>query len=362
MTYLDTPRKDQGMNQSDIDREIDRWVEVFNAGTVMRNHYEDLKALEQDWYKFNSMCYEHKVLANSLAYKLYGMKNEEIYYKFRHYFLIHEDIKDQRDNLTYDASLKEDFTLDQNIEDDYSNKDQQAMQTTRKTGYYIILDKNSSPDDLNNQLYKFRSMDHDKKVKADTFSLSIYGKKNEDRYAEMMPKLLAAQDVEDPDYSNMSYDPLQEEVKLESSPKNSLIQQYEYIREQLVMNEINFTDCAILLESVKDIKPVTALEDWYRSFLLESIEKKLQEDTSKILGHLRGYTPPLLIEEMENLGVFSGENNFFGPGKDNTPTDWFASYQAQSIGLKPKQNICGYKWQNRIRFLANGLQTDNQTK
>lgn len=380
LATIETPRQDHGMTQEDIDKEIDKWISQFGGeDIVMRNHYESLDALEKDWYLYQSMCYEHKVLSNNVAYRLYGMKNEDIYYKMKVWFLKHDEIPDSRFDVQIHAprSFQEIYDIDVIGDMSPDPKDTQARLITQDTGYYIITNQNSSPEELNKQLYKFRSMSKDKQVKADTFSLQIYGKKNEDRYAEMMPKLLAQQDIPDIDYNHphyldnddieelhpdVYYDPMEREVEVftESNFGNSVLGQYEAVREQIALDEsLSITDYAILLESVKDVQPTTILENWYRGFLIDTIEDKVHNLISSVLGNLRGMTAPLEPEQMMSLGVFS-DNNYFGPGKQNTLSDWFTNYQAQSIGLKPKMNLFGTDWTNKIRFLANGLEDTKQ--
>ena len=80
MPTLDTPLRDS--KQDDIDREIDNWEEKFTSGMILRNHYNSEKDLEADWRKYQDQYYELKCLANNMAYRFYGVKNEEIYYKF----------------------------------------------------------------------------------------------------------------------------------------------------------------------------------------------------------------------------------------------------------------------------------------
>lgn len=373
LASIETPRQDAGMSQEDIDKEIDKWIEQYTDDIVLRNHYDSLDALEKDWYLFQSMCYEHKVLSNNVAYRLYGMKNEEIYYKLKRWFITHEEIKDERDNVITYAPRTEPVNEDWEYIDDFEDidpQDKRAMEMTKDTGYYIITNRNRSPEDLEKQLYKFRSMDHDKKVKADTMSIQIYGKKNEERYSELMPKLLYQQNVDDPDYSNTIYDahvdyePLQEEVVLTSKykPPTSILGLYENMRDYMNRKDVSLTECAILLNTIKDVQPTTILESWYKNFIVGVVITKINDEVKSSNCFLAGYGAPLRVEEMEDLGIFSGENNFFGPGKQNTPSDWFNNYKALSIGLKPKMDICGTDWNNRIRFLANGLENNDQTK
>ena len=68
---LEMPRKDFDDLPGYIDREIDRWKQNFTDGTILRSHYNSLKDLEADWSKYMDQCYQHKLIANNMAYRLF---------------------------------------------------------------------------------------------------------------------------------------------------------------------------------------------------------------------------------------------------------------------------------------------------
>ena len=352
-----TPQTNPETTQSDIDKEIDKWKENFTDGMILRNHYDSEQALEDDWRKYMDQYYELKCLSNNMAYRFYGMKNEEMYYKLKQWFLKHDVVEDKVNNLKFYAPKQTVFTEDQ-LNDEVDSMDAKANDAAQKTGYYIITGGSKNLAELNDKLYKFRSMGYDKKVKSDTLSLSIYGMKNEEHYNKMMPKLLAKEPVPDTLFDNeITYDG--SEVHLETVvPKKSVLEQYDTIRKG-IKDANSISEAVVLLDYSRTIEPTTLLEERFKEYLVETINKKvIKEENEDYLG----FAPYFLFEEMEDLGVFSGENNCFVPGKDSKPTDWFISYQMRTIGLKPNMVLTGSDWKYKIQNLYKGELTTDEDK
>lgn len=359
MPILRTPQTNPEVMQSDIDKEIDKWMEQYTDGIVLRNHYASEQDLEADWRKYMDQYYDLKVLSNSMAYRLYGMKNEEMYYKLKQWFLKHDIVEDKVNNLKYYAPKKEVLKEDR-LNDEVDNLDRKAQDVSRKTGYYIITGGSKTLSDLNNQLYKFRSMGYDKKVKADTLSLSIYGMKNEEHYNKMMPGLLAKEPVPDPVYNTHKEVSFTDgEVKMDTGvPMNSALEQYDCIRRG-IKNANSISEAIVLLDQSRSIEPTTIMEEKFRDLLVEVVQKKvIQEENEDYLG----FAPYFLPDEMEELGVFSEDDNCFVPGKSSKPTDWFIAYQMRTMGLKPNMILTGSDWKYRIKNLYKGELTTDQDK
>ena len=330
-----------------IDREIQRWEAMNTDGRIMRCHYETESALEKDWYKFMSQPYELKVLSNNRAYKYYGMKNEEIYHKFKSYFMSHDTIQSRADSLQIYApksTLYESTAVS-------TKQDQQANDIMNSTGYYIITNNNKSPHELEQQFYKFMSMSKDKRVKSDTFSIQIYGKKNEERYNDMLTKLLSREEVptepeDSPEYKPNPDNVLLTEDTIYHDPIDSVVNNYECAREFIVEGNISPTDAVIVVEGVlSENVPETPLEKFLCKSLLEAMINKINSYQEE--NYLGGKTPYFLPEEMDELGIFKEDNSFTNNAA--TPTEWFDDYRARSIGLKPRHPIASTEWYNDLR-------------
>ena len=79
-------------------KEIERWV-AANGGAIIKDYYKYEKDLEADWYKFKSMPPNNWYEADDEAMRLFGMENEDLYYKNKAKFLKRNI---SRDTLDYE--------------------------------------------------------------------------------------------------------------------------------------------------------------------------------------------------------------------------------------------------------------------
>ena len=348
MPVIDFGRRSYDDDQINmIDKDINRWEEHFTSGKIMRCHYDTEQELEEDWKKYNYQYYELKVIANNMAYRLYGLKNEEIYYKFKRYFLSHDVVQDKSDSImTYAPKATVYESADPVMQD------KQAADIMHKTGYYMITNQNDTPQDLVAQLYRFRSMSGEKKNKADTFSIQIYGKKNEERYHDMIGKLLGKEII--PDDTPIKEIPnngtevmLTEEMSFDNNPFTT-IGIYEATREQIKDPSVPINEAIMVTDYVlSSVPPITPIEKILRENLIDSLHEKIDESQSDS-NYLGLKTPYFLVEEMEDLGVFSKDKNYF-TNNSQTPTQWFYNYKARSLGLKPNAPIISSEWEGQIK-------------
>ena len=353
MPVLDFSREHDDHAIELIDKEIDTWMDKFTDGIVMRCHYETENDLELDWKKYMSQPYKQKCIANNIAYRLYGMKNEEVYHKFKKWFLTHDVI--QNTSYATKTYAPSDKPMIESAESDFL--DQQARETTNATGYYIITNDSNTAEDLEYQLYKFRSMSDEKKRKADDYSIQIYGKKNEERYNDMIGELLARDVISDYDdimgASDIEYRPYMKEVVMKEGfhPNNpySIISIYECAREQIKNPTTSIQEAIMIADNVLSVSPDTVVESMIRGYLLEELDKKVSDNED--LDYLGYMTPYFLPQEMQNIGVFSMDKNKYFNNNLAKPTEWFANYQARCIGLKPDKPVSGMDWYNKVSDL-----------
>lgn len=365
-----------------IDREIAKWEQMHTGCAIMRANYTNEEDLDKDWYTWTCMSYHMKVLSNNIALRFYGIKNEEVYYRFKQQFLAKDFNEKDPSDLPKTYSPDEDSSLQESLENvKYAEDiDYKARALTHDTGYFIVTANNQTLEDLNKQIYKFRSMPQDKRAKADTLSLQLYGMKNEDNYKKQLYKLSngsnvadnafgdiinynppgkksATDDKVDDDYSNLH---LKGEDRVS---ENTNISYCEVIRDSL--NEsTDIMECAINLEqTLGSIKPKSTVEETVAKVMVENFQKKINEENNWL-----GYkTPFFLPQEIEELGVYDESvedpspydtnklDMGFVPTNPIMPDDWFANYQARAIGLKPCLKFLKIKWNTRISALTNGL-------
>lgn len=331
MPQLNFSREHDDHNIEQIDQEIDAWIKVFTNGMIMRCHYETEKELEEDWYKYMSQSYEHKCIANNMAYRFYGLKNEEIYHKFKRYFITHDIIQDKQDAiLTY--------TPKKLLNEGTTYRDKEAEDVYNTTGYYVITNNNQSSQDLIDQLQRFRSMAHDKKVKADTYSIKIYGKTNEERYTDMIPKLLSQEPVEDEDddfSDDIPYRPQQY-----YSEQFSNINAYEKTREIVDDNSTSITEAILITENICNIEPTSVLEDTIRDNLVDHLYEKINRSRDE---YYLGFKTPYFLPH-EIIKLTAGKPLF----KDKFATDWLVDYQSKLLGAKPRKPINSLEWKYEV--------------
>jgi ribosomal protein S18 acetylase RimI-like enzyme len=212
MPTLDTPRKEEGITSDVIDKEIDKWEQMHTGCAIMKAHYDTEKQLDDDWYTWTCMSYHMKVLSNNLALQFYGIKNEKLYYIFKQHFLSKNfDEKEVTDDKEYAPETNEETIHEDDMADDNTDGnviDKKAKNLTQDTGYFIVTSNNQNLEKLTDQINKFRGMTQEKRAKADTLSLQLYGMKNEDHYKKQLYKLSNNSNVDDNDFKDViDYDP-----------------------------------------------------------------------------------------------------------------------------------------------------------
>ena len=89
-------------------KQIERWV-ATNGGAIIKDYYKYEKDLESDWYEFKSMPPHNWYEADDLAMQLFGMENEELYFKNKARFFKRNIT---RDTLDYEYGGLKDLDSD----------------------------------------------------------------------------------------------------------------------------------------------------------------------------------------------------------------------------------------------------------
>lgn len=228
-------------------KEIERWV-AANGGAIIKDYYKYEKDLEADWYKFKTMPPNNWYEADDEALKLFGMENEELYYKNKARFLKRnitrdtldyeyggvanldkkdlDELKNNRidnsadkyitkiDNIyepgvgltidirAVDAKDKSNSNFDHHLKGVYHPKamvessELSLVQKRKQVQYYIdagyplLFDNYETKEDLETAWYKYNSVDRDRRINCDDFSVQIYGMTVTDLYNKQLQDFL----------------------------------------------------------------------------------------------------------------------------------------------------------------------------
>lgn len=234
-------------------KQIERWV-ATNGGAIIKDYYKYEKDLESDWYEFKSMPPHNWYEADDLAMQLFGMENEELYFKNKARFFKRNITRDTLDyeygglkdldsddlenlkvtrietnadkyidkfdneyepntnNLiavkAIDSNDKKNITLSplkdiyyphSSFKEEYGFSAEQKRKMTQDyidLGYPMLFDDYQTQDELEDDWYKYNSVDRDKRINCDDFSIQIYGMTVTDLYNEQLKKFLA-NDIDD---------------------------------------------------------------------------------------------------------------------------------------------------------------------
>lgn len=234
-------------------KEIERWV-AANGGAIIKDYYKYEKDLEADWYKFKSMPPNNWYEADDEAMRLFGMENEELYYKNKAKFLKRNITRDTLDyeyggvrdldtadldklkttrietsadkyikkfdneyspnsNITIavksvDKNDKKNTTLSpfkdiyyphSVIKEEYGFTPEQKRKLAQgyiDDGYPLLFDDYKTQDELEDAWYKYNSVDKDRRINCDDFSIQIYGMDVTDLYNKQLKEFLK-DDIDD---------------------------------------------------------------------------------------------------------------------------------------------------------------------
>lgn len=350
--------------------EIQVWQQQNADAIIMKASYDSEKKLDYDWDIWCAMDYDDKVGSDTMAIKLYGMDNSTIYNGFKTIFLR----KTSQNPASYDPSLvlysqqnnilkdmiqgvKSDSAIPYQISEAYemednttiANLNKQAFDAMRQSGYAIVTAGANSIEELNKQYYNYQSMSRDKRSKADTYSLQIYGMDNEQHYKEQFVRLHNPDFAVDTPPFTIDYQPTDESSNLFSL--------------NAILDHIHDTDdlieAATMADIVKkDIKPSTIVEETLLKVIDDEVDKKAKklEDEQPL-----GFTPYFFLpDEIEELGAYSEDSNLYGksaPSGDISPNtkDWLYSYYAKALGLRPPMRWSNSRWRGQVELLSNRL-------
>ena len=373
---------DRGSNELLSARERSEWMTMYNDSMIMKSYYQTEKELEDDWNKWCESAYDEKLRSDTMALKLYGLNNETIYRTYKRIFLkfktyegdnynpdksifsrrnsmvtdVIQGIKtDVGDTTSYDGryTIKESYAVKDDPMIDKLN--QQAFDAIQRNGYQIITGGHKDLDSLDKEYYNYQSMSRDKRSKADTLSLQIYGIDNEEHYKQQYVDLtndITGNDIID-DLSIPTYEPVEESS---SNNLKSLLSVLEEVR-----NTTDVVRASKLAQYIKeDINPTSVVEETILKVIddeVDKIAKKLEEEEPF------GFAPYFLPDEIEELGTYSEDANCYGVSSDlansddptRTTKDWLYNYYAKSVGLRPAMRWSNSRWKGTVELLSNRL-------
>ena len=351
-------------------KELNRWKNYYGV-TIMRDNYKTENELDDDWGEFNNIPGNMRFICDDKCNSLFGMDNESLYKKMKskflkaqlpdedivnYYgetiksdpysddidetkikqnisraekreFLMNSDIKKEEDkkyqnqglgNVEYlrrysgivDEDVDDSHDIINNLEDDIINHPLE-MSYINNSDYVIIPMNMKTEDDLIDRYYQYKSMDDDRRRRADEMSIEIYGIDNEENYQRQLKKFLR-QDIKD-EYDNPNYD----DGYSPDDPMSYIGKVSDSIEEHsdIVTNVWRF---GALLENSNNFmgSAVYSAMDYIKNKLTYSIKDM----------YSRPYisnAPYLTPDEFYNNAA-------------NTGKAWLAGYTARYIGLNPE--------------------------
>ena len=205
------------------DREVKEFEEKFPGVKVVKDKYDDEQELNSDWEGYCNSPYHLKVLANELALRLWGKKNEE------HYIQVKSDFAKKdlpNTDLISSTYIPQGFTEADNISIDFMNN--QRKKFVEQTGYKTLAVDYSNIESLNEDYLKYKNQDDRIKKVINEKSIQIYGKTNEEIYLNEVNRLALKYKEEELDFNESLFgiNGIMEGVK----ESDDLIENYIYSR------------------------------------------------------------------------------------------------------------------------------------
>ena len=342
------------LDDSDIENEeLERWSSNSNRA-ILKNQYNNEKELEKDWENYNLMYKKLKRESDWKSLEVSGMTNQDKYELMKNYFA-KRDIKDKDTKKQYDGmdteytGIKEDSqeatssdelpTEEPKTHADYSSiKYTQddinlAKQWAKSAIRTIILPVNTL-EELEAEWVKFKSMIRKHQRESDWKSLEIFKINNETHYEYLKQKLSKVNDLPDThkDDTSVDHNIIGSDNHIDSSEITSDADdtKVELIKSSIDSDEdpVKITEAYNALSSI-DRSKLSIYED---SLIQKTLVSSLPDMLGNVVPDDYNDLPYFSPFELDDIGVFVGENNRFSPSPDNDkleykdPKAWFESY------------------------------------
>lgn len=345
------------IDSHDIDltiKEIDRWRDAMAGYILLYPFYKSEKELDREFEMFDSMPYSKKYITNEKALQVYGYKCQDMYYKLKKKFLrtdidhpeiipnIYRPENDPIHNIEiYDhpAVYNKNNSVNEATKEDIANEYIGGSD-------YKTINKCNSLDELEKQWNNYLALPQYKKVKSNDIAMKVYGKTNENLYRDQLK-----------DYLDMDIDDTPE---LDKDTNINEIAIYENIKKS---NDL--VECARMINNFTTSDHYSLLESVIDEDLLSIMNDKIEDNPDGLnLTYRTSYMPILTPDEMDDLGVFSNDDNKFSVKPDNSILDldgtttqqWYNEYKLFKYGMKKNNRIFGESWKRTVSRLINGLQ------
>ena len=307
-----------------------------DTGIEIIDNDDSLEDLEKDFDEFHQMNYRKRKTSDAKSMEIRNMTNDEWYYKRRAELLSKNDnnhaiiIAPESGNVIQSKTSSVDFPYDVTK---IKEKKKQALDWAAANNRYVIVPTNSL-EELEKNWADFCTLTAQKRRIADDKSVELFKLKNQEHYNLLKAKLMQKEKPIDPDDIKPSDDNL-EQISTNRSTIEVLDESIK-----LSMERDNKTAIIQSVMELSKIQPSSFYEGLIISKMIEDAISYVKDDISDVYENmvdLPYYTP----DEMNAMGVFSGENNFYGvdaytpPKPELNPKQWADEYSMMCVGMKP---------------------------
>lgn len=415
MIYYPGLSESSGLTPYDLNQEAEQCMKTFSIKMVTICE-DGLDSLNKQYLDYITQTEESKQYADKYSKKIYGVTNEQSYRFQQKQFLFSEEyedgvirsIPDEEESYTEDVDsllsignfvspkemLKDaiSYTWERDMGDGkvdiVSNKDMKSYVLNNKiqmiknsliqngkimgeatltilgsswSSLIIDADPNYTDEDYIRKIIdsavirtKMAGIDHImikipknneflKKLILSNNSYNLYNDKSKDKSHL---------------YFSYPISGLHPEIKIQSGEN---LDRLENARNYINSSD-NIVESAYIVNQIADIKPNTIVE----ATIKEEVQKSFLDKVSKDSIYISGLNPYFTINEMQDMGVFSEEENFFYPesqklnlglstDRTNTVYNWYLNYMARSVGIRPEIRNMDTLWYQTVYDLMDGL-------
>lgn len=341
-----------------VEDDLEIWSVIGNK-TILKNDYDDENELENDWLNYNSMYKKLRRESDWKALETFGKTNPERYNELKYKFM-KQDIKDpvstaeyDGKNVSYNAGIKEEADISsnsdnieisdkssenipsdniQNIPDlKYTNREiDLAIDWSIKAMRHIILPVKTL-EELEEKWINFKSMIRKNQRESDWKSLELFGVNNETHYNYLKMKLSKA-DIPTSEIPKDDNTVASSDVNVDKKPPliQASMSTAENIASDLQSNDVTkVSEAYESLENIDRNKLSTYEDAIIQNISMSSLPDFFADIPKSDLIDLPYFSP----FELDDIGIFVGENNRYSSNPDNTtlefgnPKSWFEKYR-----------------------------------
>lgn len=319
---------------------------VLNEDTIVLDPKSSEEELEKDKDEYDSQHYDQRKRSDAAAMAKYGKTNHQIYYDAKSKFL-KEPVDDDETIVTPHGTIK----LESNDGEfmsapektypikNYTPEDVEHVITWSLGANINIVTPANSLEELENMWFKYNSMIRKHKRVSDWKALEVFGVNNQDFYEYQKSYFLSIQTKLD-DYDEISKEDIITNTILSKAHDTTIDKVLD------LEKSLSESSTVIIESSLTDVRSIYSSEDD-----ITDVSNVIDSEIFPL--DMPFYTP----FELDNLGVFSGNNNRFYPISDEknmvgsiTSKEWYEQYKMLFHGFRT-ESYNSSEWVSAVRTL-----------